>query len=776
MKKFLIICVLFSLLIVIAAGMTVAGIYFWASSDLPGFRNLTDYRPPLVTTVYSRDKEVIGYLYAEKRFLVTLTDMPDYLPKAFLASEDSSFYQHEGVDLVAIFRAMVVNMRHGGIRQGGSTITQQIIKRLLLSPEKSYKRKLKEAILAYRLERYLTKDEILTIYLNQIYLGSKAYGVEAAARTYFGVHVSQLTLAQAALLAGLPQAPSRYNPFHDFSSAKARQKYVLGRMQEVGWITKEQHDQAISEPLVFKSMPDPSWKVGPYYLEEVRRWLVERFGESTVYNGGLHVYTAMNLKHQRAAEIALRSGLSASSKRRGYRGPLDTVAKDDFAGYLKKHPFSEEDLYPGAWVHVLVTQVTKKGAEVRFGDNIGFMSSESMNFARRKGVKVGDIVAASIVSTPELQTGDEAKETNDEKKSNPQTKTWVVKMEQEPIVEGAIVSIDPKTGDVLACSGGFSFERSQFNRATQAERQPGSSFKPIVFSAAMDNGITPGTVIMDSPFVYVDPSTHKVWRPSNYGGSFRGPMTVRAALAASRNLVTIRVAKNIGMSKIIDRAKALGIEAEIPPYLPVSLGAASLKLINLCRAYTAFARDGSYVDPRFVVSVKSAWGEDVYTSQVTAVPAISPQNAYIMASLLKEVVRSGTAVRAKKLGRPIAGKTGTTNDEQDAWFIGFSPYLLTGVYVGFDQLKPMGRGETGGHAALPIWLDYRTVVEDEYPVEDFHMPQEGLTIANVDGIPMPFMTGSEQSLAYIDDGENRIDMSDPNAPLARGEDLLRQMF
>ncbi|WP_027186070.1 penicillin-binding protein 1A [Desulfovibrio inopinatus] len=772
MKKLLIILVLFTLLVVVAAGMTLAGIYFWAAGDLPGFRNLTDYRPPLVTTVYSRDKEVIGYLYAEKRFLVTLADMPDYLPKAFLASEDSSFYQHEGVDLMAIFRAMVVNMRHGGIRQGGSTITQQIIKRLLLTPEKSYKRKLKEAILAYRLERYLTKDEILTIYLNQIYLGSKSYGVEAAARTYFGVHVGQLTLAQAALLAGLPQAPSRYSPFHDFSSAKARQKYVLGRMLEIGWITKEQHDQAISEPLVFKSMPDPSWKVGPYYLEEVRRWLVERFGESTVYNGGLHVYTAMDPRHQRAAEIALRSGLSASSKRRGYRGPIDSIAKDEFEQYLKSHPVSEENLYPGAWIHVLVTQVTKKGAQVRFGDKTGFMPANTMAFARRKGVKVGDIIAASVESAPKSQ----AEDVTAEKKKSEASTSWVVNMEQEPIVEGAIVSIDPKSGDVLACSGGFSFERSQFNRATQAERQPGSSFKPIVFSAAMDNGITPGTVIMDSPFVYVDPFTHKVWRPSNYGGKFLGPMTVRSALSKSRNLVTIRVAKTIGMQKIIDRAKALGIEAEIPPYLPVSIGAASLKLINLCKAYTAFARDGSYVDPRFVLSVKSAWGEDVYTSQVTAVPAISPQNAYIMASLLKEVVRAGTATRVKKLGRPIAGKTGTTNDEQDAWFIGFSPYLLTGVYIGFDQLKPMGRGETGGRAALPIWLNYRSVVEEDYPVEDFHMPQEGLTIANVDGIPMPFLKGSEQALAYIDDEENRIDMADPNAPLARGEDLLRQMF
>jgi penicillin-binding protein 1A len=790
MKKLLLVLFLTTIFSLCVAAAGAIGLYHWAASDLPGFLKLTDYRPPLVTTVYAKDGRVLGDFYVEKRYLATLADMPKYLPMAFLAAEDASFYQHEGVDPLAIFRASLKNLQAGAVRQGGSTITQQLIKRLLLSSEKSLKRKLKEAVLAYRLERYLTKDEILTIYLNQIYLGAKSYGVEAAARTYFGVHAKDLTLAESAILAGLPQAPTRYNPLHDLEAARTRQKYVLDRMLEHGWITKDDHDKAVVEPLVLRSMPDPSWGLGAYYLEEVRRQLIERYGENTVYTAGLQVYTGADLKHQEAAEQALRRGLVESSKRRGYLGPIKALEPKDFAEFLETEATDPGKLQPGDWVKALVTEATPKGLGIRFGNLTGVIEPKSMAWARnvspkrsgeeqaraglRRPAKPGDVIWASVVAKP----GSDPKAP---------AKVWQMALEQEPDVEGGLVSLDPRTGEVLALVGGYSFERSQFNRATQALRQPGSSFKPIVYSAAMDNGLTPASVVMDGPFEFYDPATKKTWKPENYEHSFKGPMLLRTALALSRNTVTIRVAQAIGIDKVVQRAKELGITSNIPPYLSISLGAAEVTLINLCQAYTAFARDGSYIKPRFILSVKSAWGEDIFASKPEPVSAITPQNAFIMASLLKEVVRAGTATRAMALKRPVAGKTGTTNDEQDAWFMGFTPYLLTGVHIGFDQLAPMGKGETGARAALPIWLYYRQVVENDYPVEDFPMPPD-VVMASVDpntGLPssgegsltLPFKKDTQPTTYSVVGSENGS-AEEPemdHAPAASGTDLLKQI-
>jgi penicillin-binding protein 1A len=792
-KKLVILLVILLFVGAISGAAGLIGLYYWASSDLPSFRKITDYRPPLVTTIYTRDNKVLGYLYSEKRFLVTLSEMPDFLPKAFLAAEDSTFYQHEGVDISAIVRAMIRNLQRGGIKQGGSTITQQIIKRLLLSSEKSYKRKIKEAILAYRLEKYLTKDEILTIYLNQIYLGSRAYGVEAAARTYFGVHVADLTIAQAALLAGLPQAPTRYSPFRDFESAKNRQKYVLGRMLVQGWITQAQHDTAVAEPLVFKSMPDPSWEVAPFYLEEVRRELIDRFGEDQVYNGGLHVHTAVDLKHQEAAERALRDGLVASEKRRGYKPTLEKLDKEKYAEFYERSNVPESLLNPGRWVKALVQEVTGQGAIVRFGDKYGLIPAEEMSWAKGK-VEPGDLVWASVLAVPEKPGAERpAPETPAAvpAKAGAKGKTpppaqpapvrstrpmWKLAMQLEPRIEGAIVSMDPRTGEVLACVGGFSFEKSQFNRATQSFRQPGSSFKPVVYSVAMDNGMTPATVVMDGPFTYVDPWSKQVWTPGNYEGDYGGPMSIRAALSKSKNLVTVRVAQQVGMKKIVERAQELGLRGEFVPYLPVSLGAVAVNLLDMVRAYSSFARDGSIINPRFILDVKSPWGEEVYVNKPEIKQVLSPQTAYVMDCLLKEVVRAGTATAVKVLNRPLAGKTGTTNEFQDAWFMGFSPYLLTGCYIGFDQPKPMGKGETGGRAALPIWLAYRKVVENDYPVEDFSRPP-GIVMGTVDGVPMAFKEGTERGTqAIMDEEQEKALFTDPNAPLGKGEDLLKQMF
>lgn len=799
---------LLGLVTMASAGALV--LYLWAARDLPSFKEITDYNPSLVTTVYARDGEVLGHFYRERRFLVQLDEMPDYLVKAFLAAEDRGFYEHPGIDVTAIFRAMVKNIRAGDIRQGGSTITQQIIKRLLLTPEKSYERKLKEAILAHRLESYLSKDDIITIYLNHIYLGARSYGVEAAARSYFGKHVGELSLAEAAVLAGLPQAPSRYDPYRHPERAKARQKYVLGQMLEAGWITQEEHDDALNAPLEYTSMPDPSWKVGSYYLEEVRRWLIDylspenmesmgvaldRYGEDAVYESGLHVYTAIDLDHQRAAEDAVRDGLVASTKRRGWRGPIKKLAPGEIAAFLADQDDVVQKLASGEWVQAVVDKVSIAGAEVQFGNFEGWIPVQSMSWCRepnpkkapeqvpavsdaRKVVAIGDVV---WVSRADLDSMDK----KDKKAHKPSVEGQIpLDLEQQPVVQGALVSLEPPTGEVRALVGGYDFQKSQFNRATQAHRQPGSAFKPIVYSAALDAGFTPSTIVIDAPTEYRFGG--QVWRPGNFEDEFFGPTLLRTALVKSRNTVTVRIAERMGVDAIIKRAQALGIEADFPRNLSIALGSVAVTPYNLCEAYTAFARGGTVVEPRMVLAVKGAWGDDLYMSAPDVREAISPQNAYIMSSLLEDVVQHGTGWRAKVLGRPVAGKTGTTNDEQDAWFMGFTPYLLTGVYVGFDQLTPMGRFETGSRAASPIWVQYREAVEESYPPEEFPVPSEivhvniDLSTGKVaDGTGeeskfLPFMAGTQPTPAVVGAvpvGSNETGVSTgPTSP----EDLFKQ--
>jgi penicillin-binding protein 1A len=781
MKALKILLIVFVICLVAGIGGAV-GLYQWASKDLPGFKKITDYNPPLVTTVYAKDNQVLGYFYKEKRFLVTLDQMSPWVPKAFLAAEDASFYQHDGVDMTAIVRAFAANLRAGRTKQGGSTITQQIIKRLLLTPERSYTRKLKEAILAYRLENYLTKEEILTIYLNQIFLGAHSYGVEAAARTYFAKHASELSVAQAAMLAGLPQAPSRYNPYKNFDQAKQRQRYVLEQMYALNWITRDQYQEALAEEIVLESMPDPSWGVGAYYLEDVRRWLVDQYGEEAVYTAGMTVTTPCDLKHQEAAEKALRRGLLDSAQRRGWLGPIENVNAGDVSRVLDEGPqdtgnIMEKDTPFKVWV----ARVDKDRATVRFGKYQGIIPLSAMWWVRepnekkshedvpnptdaRAVLKKGDVVWATVNKAPDAPEG-----------------VWELDLEREPLVEGAMVSITPGNGEVVALVGGYSFHKSQFNRATQAKRQPGSAFKPIVYSTAIDNGFTPASIILDAPIVYANDEQGKLWRPENFEGTFEGPTLLRTALVKSKNLVTIRVAQKIGIRKIIERAQALGLEADFPADLSVSLGSGVVTLMNLCQAYTSFARGGSYVKPRTVLSVHSAWGDELFTSAPEVVDAISPQTAYIMASLMKQVVQNGTGWRAKVLNRPIAGKTGTSNNEVDAWFMGYTPYLLTGVYVGFDEMKPMGKWETGSRAASPLWVDYRKKVEEDYPYQDFTQPP-GIVMVRVDGATgqlassgsateffLPFKVGTEPTETAVPAGAS-------GDATGSADDLFKQTF
>ncbi|MEE8542160.1 MAG: transglycosylase domain-containing protein, partial [Desulfobacterales bacterium] len=466
-------------------------------------QHFRDYRPALVTTVYARDGSILGYFFRKKRFYRALSSMPPYLAKAFLAAEDKAFYEHDGIDPSAIFRAFSRNVGGGDIVQGGSTITQQLVKRVMLTGEKSYSRKIKEAILAYRLERHMTKDQILTLYLNEIFFGARAYGVEAAARIYFGKTVKKLTLAECALLAGLPKAPSTSNPFRSPQKAKVRQRYVLGRMLALGWITSKDHDQALKEKLEYKSMQDPSWKLGAYYLEEVRRWLIQnlseekmkargfvlpRYGEDAVYESGLHVYTALSPDHQRAAEKALKQGLEESARRRGWPGPIKRIKAAEQEAFLQAQAktFTPGQRFkPGEWTQVLVTGVTARGAEVRMGSLSGFISVRTMGWCRKPNPEVapesvtrvkdarqvlhkGDVVWAKVIAAT--------------------AKRLSLALARRPEVQGALISMDPRNGEVLALVGGYDFSSSQFNRATQAKRQPGSLFKPIVYSAAIDNG------------------------------------------------------------------------------------------------------------------------------------------------------------------------------------------------------------------------------------------------------------------------------------------------
>lgn len=792
MKRLLLTCLIFGLLLAAIGAAVSAAVYMWAVQDLPNYKKVADYRPPLVTTVYARDGSIMGYFYNQRRFLVPLNSIPQHVINAFLASEDSSFYSHKGINPTAIVRAALSNLKSGEKTEGASTITQQLVKSLLLSKEKTYERKLKEAILSYRLESYLTKDEILTIYLNHIYLGNGAYGVEAAARTYFGKHVNELTLAEAAVLAGLPKAPTKLNPYSNPAEARGRQEYVLERLLTLGWITPEEHKAALSEVLTFKEMDELAARHGAWYMEEVRRELVdflseenmnrlgiklERYGEDAVKESGLHVFTAMEPKHQAAAEVALRKNLENATRRHGWRGPLATLQPAEINAFLANNPLTQDFVEGNAWVKAVVTKVNKDGAEVRLGNAKGFIDLSTMSWCRKPNIKVfgpnapavkdpssvvkeNDVVYVSLregqgFATPGSITAED---------------TLKLAIEQMPDLQSALVSIEADTGDVVALVGGYSFSsNNQFNRAIQARRQPGSAFKPIVYSAALDNGFTPASIVYDTPVVHFDQYSDTVWKPENFDSKFLGPIPLRTALAKSKNTCTVRVAQQIGIPAVIDRAYALGLDGKFQNVLSVSLGVVEITPLNLTEAYTAFARGGTRVKGRFITSIKDAWGQNLAVFPPETKEAISPQNAYLMDSMLKEVVQAGTGARARVLGKPMGGKTGTSNEERDAWFIGFTPYLVTGVYVGYDNPAPMGRMETGGVAALPAFVLYRQAVEAGYPPDDFKQP-DGIVTSTVNGVTTPFVEGTVQNA--IDSGYQ----GGSNATDVESEDLYKGLF
>ena len=611
------------LFFLIIPGILAVGTYIYFSYDLPRLTSVEDYTPKTVTQVFSENGEIIAEFFVEKRYIIPIEEMPATLIRAFISSEDARFFEHQGIDLVSISRAFIKNIKSMDIVQGGSTITQQITKSLLLSPEKSYTRKIKEAILARRIENSLSKRDILSIYLNQIYLGQRSYGVEAAALTYFGKHASELNLAESALLAGLPKAPSAYSPIRHPLKAQKRQRYVLQRMLQRGYITKDQATEAADMTLNIVPPENKNIKVAPYFTEHLRQYLENTYGTDLLYGEGLKVYTPLNLLMQKSAQRAVESGLN--------------------------------------------------------------------DFETREGP----------------QEGGGAK------------------------VQGALVAMEPGTGHIKALVGGVNFLENQFNRAIQARRQPGSAFKPIVYAAALDKDYATTTIIIDSPLIFKIKSDMEFWEPRNYYLEFKGPITLRKALAYSRNIITIKILQDIGLDYVINYAKRLGIDSPLNRDLSLALGSSGVSLLEITRSYAVFANQGFKVEPIFITKVTDRNGNLLEENKPRLSQAISPQTSYIMTSLLKSVVEEGTGRKVKALHRPCAGKTGTTNEVRDAWFIGFTPHIIAGTWVGFDDEKPLGKHETGAVAASPIWLNFMQEVLEGTPMKTFPIP-EGIIFVKID--------------------------------------------
>jgi penicillin-binding protein 1A len=705
--------------------------YVW-SANLPYIGSLREYHPPTITEVYSEEGEVIGRFWDEKRIVVSLDHLPEHLIQAFIAAEDARFYEHEGVDLASIVRAFLKNMMAGRIEQGGSTITQQVAKALLLkSTEKTYKRKVREATLSLQIEKEFDKERILFLYLNEIYLGHGAYGVEAAARTYFGKSASDLNIAESAILAGLTQAPSRYSLFGNFDKAKGRQKYVLERMREEGYIKPREEAEALAFEMELVEDQENPFLMAPDFTEHVRRYLETRYARDMLYREGLKVYTTVKLDMQKAADSAVEKGLLELDKREGYRGPLRNLAPEEREAYrqkrsesLKAKPPQVDEVLEG-----LVEKVDDQNKEVKVsvGDETGLLSLSEMKWARKPNPEVPSYATAVKNPGQILKEGDVILV-----RIVDRGPPWRLSLEQEPLVQAALFCMEPATGRVRAMAGGRDFSVSQFNRATQARRQPGSAFKPIIYAAALDWGMTPATVILDAPYVSSMNPDEDLWRPKNFKEKFYGPTLLRTALTQSRNVITVKILKQIGVPYAIEYARRMGVESDLSPDLSLALGSSGVSLLELTRAYAVFANGGMLVEPVFIHKVMDRKGAVLEENQPVGKECLSIETAYVMTDLLKAVIQEGTGWRAKALKRPAAGKTGTTNDLRDAWFMGFTPRLAAGVWVGYDDRKPLGAGETGSRAANPIWVYFMSEVLKDEPVEDFRVP-ESVAFCKIDG-------------------------------------------
>jgi penicillin-binding protein 1A len=736
------------ILIICGAGAGLV-LYYSISKDLPKITSLADYHPSIITTVYADDNRKIAEFFKERRIVIPLTGMPRTLIDAFVAAEDARFYKHQGVDFISIIRAFFKNLEAGTIVQGGSTITQQVTKSFLLTPERSYKRKIREAILAYRIDKAFSKEDILYLYLNQIYLGHGAYGVQAASENYFGKSAQDLNLAECAILAGLPQAPSKYSPFRHPERAKQRQIYVLNRMVDEGYITNIQATEAINTKLDIKPRRNLYIEEVPFYTEHVRRHLEKKYGTDALYTQGLQVYTAVNLEMQKIAREEIQKGLFELDKREGYRGPLKHIKPEEIESYsqtlqaeLDKKPLEAAAMVKGV---VIAVDDRKKTVTVRLGNTQGILALEDMVWARKPDPEVAyhkvklkrpsQALAVGDVILVRVKGQEEGKD------------MWTLALEQMPIAQSALMCIEVGTGLVKAMIGGRDFRQTQFNRATQSRRQPGSAFKPSIYAEALDREFedpekiyTPATIIMDSAIVYEDEERDFTWKPRNYKETFYGPTPLRRALAKSRNLVTIKILQDIGIDYAIEYATKLGIESNLSRDLSIALGSSGISLLELLKAYSVFANQGYLAEPVFILKVVDRNGNVLEEMSPERKKVIEESTAYIVTSLLEGVVQNGTGWRVKALKRPVAGKTGTTNNLFDAWFVGYSPEYITGVWVGLDEEAPMGQGETGSRAASPIWLGFMQRVLEGKPVKVFQAPQ-GIVFAKIDAdtglLPVP---------------------------------------
>ncbi|GJL60106.1 MAG: penicillin-binding protein [Nitrospirales bacterium] len=710
----------------------IAGILWIATRDLPTFDSFQDYHPSLVSRVYADNGELIGQFFIERRLYTPIDKIPKAFTQAVIATEDSRFFDHPGLDIVGIGRAAWTNLKKGGRFQGASTITQQLARALFLSPERTYQRKIKELILAVKMEWVLTKEQILEMYLNQIYFGHGAYGVAAATLTYFDKNVSDLSLPESAFLAGLPKAPNTYSPYRNPDLAKSRKELVLGRMVEAGYITSEEAQAAKAITLSYRHQSiEP---IAAYFLEEVRQHLVDRYGETLVYKGGLQIYTTLNIAMQKIAEEAVRTGLRQLDKRQGWRGPIDHIpyTKD----FSPPNTLPELQSPKAALVHglyrALVTSVTKQSAQILIGNTYkGSILFEDMRWAQRQLEETGDVGTAVVLdkATPLqlLKVGDIIEVAP----KNGTVESGEFVLEQTPIVEGALIAMDPRTGAVQSMVGGYDFSRSQFNRAVIARRQPGSAFKPLIYASALQQGLTPATLILDAPVVYEDEDLDRVWKPENYEKRFFGTISLREALRHSRNAATVRLLEQIGVPEVVNIASSLGIRSPLSQDLSLALGSSSVTLQEITSAYGVFANQGLWLEPYMITHAKNLNGEILEQHQFEPRQAMTKENAYLITNMLMDVIQSGTGRLAKSIGRPLAGKTGTTNGYNDAWFVGYAPNLATGVWVGFDGVRTLGRLESGAHAALPIWTKFVDQALLHSPVMTFPIPND-IQFAQID--------------------------------------------
>lgn len=682
-----------------AIGAT-AGVLFVYNSDLPVVDSLEDHPPSLITEVYSDDNQVIGSFALERRILVKSEDIPKRVRDAITSVEDQNFDEHWGIDLFGIARAGFRNLMKGRAAEGGSTLTQQLSKNLFLTPEKRLRRKIQEAMLAIQIERNYTKSQILTYYCNLIFMGHGQYGFAAAADFYFGKKLKDLTIEEAALLAALPRSPTNYSPILNPSRAKGRRDYAIDRMVAEKKITAAEGDEAKKIPIKL-AQKEREDELAPYFIEDLRQYLEKTYGRYGFLESGLKVYSTLNVEMQKAANVAVRQGLRDYDKRHGWRGAARNLLTEG-AGDLQnvalpdwKFPIRTNDIVEG-----VVLSVSKTSATVKIAEYEAKLSPQDMAWTKAKGpdeiLKAGDVALFMIRSI------------------NAAERTIGISLEQKPNVQGALVAIEPSTGDIKALVGGYDFATSKFNRATQALRQTGSIFKPFVYTAAIDRGVIDleGTIV-DTPINFGG------YSPSNYDGKYEGTITIRHALGDSRNIPAVKILHSLGVENLIPYVRRFGITSKIEPYLPTALGAADITLMEMVSAYTTFPNDGVRVVPRSILKVTDYDGEVKKENFNELKDVISAETARTMVDLLQEPVKHGTSTKVQELKRPVAGKTGTTNDFTDAWFMGFTPSLTMGVWVGFDEKVTLGDKETGARAALPIWLDAMQQIFKDRKIETF---------------------------------------------------------